>query len=225
MFIFCAAICFGVMLGMGGVALAEDELIQLRDPDAVFPESEPPFIVPLPPVEFPVAPVIEDLGDMRVIPLNPALFPSNDPRMMEYTMPTPIPIVPEDGDYGDAAQALLQVGVTFVREDLVNELTEQFPGPASTLDQIGNFIEEHPYASTGLGAGALILANVGAQAGLEEYGDNLNMDSVTIPIPAYENPDFTIPFFDITIGLFLGVEIQQNVTEPDWIRMNGVIRY
>lgn len=102
---------------------------------------------------------------------------------------------------------------------------ELFPGPANTLDQLSNFIKENPYVSAGLGAGVLIVANVGVQAGLEEYGDNLNKDSVTIPIPAYQNPDFTIPLIDITIGLILGVEIQQNATEPDWILMNGVIRF
>ncbi len=250
MFKYCASICFGVMLVMGGAALAEDELSdlhELNDPDTVFPESEPPFIeftppdssldpddvfldaeppffVPMPP-EFPVAPVDDGLSQRGFPQFDSSLFPPYEPRLIDLIMPPVIPLVPVDGDLSDGLQAVANGVVSVFRDDLINELPEYFPGPSGMLDQFGNFIAEHPYASVGLGAGVLIVANVGAQAGLEEYGDNLNKDSVTIPIPAYQNQNLTIPYLDITIGLILGLEIKQNVTEPDWILMNGMIRF
>lgn len=132
------------MLVMGGVGLAEDELIDMNDPDtvfpeseppfieftppdsllnpAVFPESEPPFITPMPPVEFPDAPVVEDLGDLRVIQFDPSLFPPNEPRMMELNMPPVIPLVPVDGDLSDGLQAVANGVVSVFRDDLINEL-------------------------------------------------------------------------------------------------------
>ena len=234
---------------MGGVVLAEDELIDLNDPnypDMVFPESEPPFIeftppdpllnpalfpdedppiLPLPPSEFPVAPVDEDLGDLRVIQLNSDLFPPEEPRLIDLVIPPAIPLVPVDGDLSDGLQDVFQAGLTTIQGDLINEFSEMFPGPANTLDRIGNLAAQHPYASAGLGAGVLIVANVAAQAGLETYGDNLHMNSVTVPIGTYQNPNFTIPYLNLTFGFILSGSIQQNVGEPDWVRVNGVIRF
>lgn len=58
-----------------------------------------------------------------------------------------------------------------------------------------------------------------ADAGLDEYGDNLNQNSVTIPIPEYQNTNLRIPLSDNTIGITVGGEIERNVSGDDWVRM------
>ena len=181
------------------------------DPDSVFPENEPPFIGPMPPVEFPVAPEFPEEDGYRVAgpPLwNLDLFPPDESRMIEYTMPLAIPDVPKDGDLSDGLQSVFQAGWETIQDDLIEEVTEMFPGPANMLDQLGNLASEHPYATAGFGAGLLIVGTVATQAGLEEYGDNLNIDSVKMPLPPYQNDNLTIPGTNITIGIRVNGEIK-----------------
>lgn len=230
------------MLVMGGAALAEDELSdlhELNDPDTVFPESEPPFIeftppdssldpddvfldaeppffVPMPP-EFPVAPVDDGLSQRGFPQFDSSLFPPEDPRMIELIMPPAIPGVPEDGDYGDAAQAGVQAVLATIGNTVVDDLRDYFPGPVNMIDRARDLASEHPYATAGLGSGLLIGATILADAGLDEYGDNVNQDSVTIPIPAYQNPDVRIPRTDNTIGISVSSEIERNVSADDWV--------
>ena len=227
---------------MGGAVLAEDQPL---DPDMVFPENEPPFIDPLlpiefpvastdpdsvfpdeeppvfvlmPPVEFPEAPVFPEEDGYRVAgppQLNPALFPHDESRVIEYTMPPAIPDVPKDGDLSDGLQSVFQAGWETIQDDLIEEVTEMFPGPANMLDQLGNLASEHPYATAGFGAGLLIVGTVATQAGLEEYGDNLNIDSVKMPLPPYQNDNLQIPFLNYTIGISVSGEIKLFMNTAD----------
>ena len=244
MFKFCAAIGFGLMLVMGGAVLAEDQPL---DPDMVFPENEPPFIDPLPPIEFPDTPTSTDpdsvfpeneppfIGPMPSVefpeapefpeedgfsvagpPLwNLDLFPPDESRVIEYTMPPAIPDASKDGDLEDGLQAVLQAGLTTIQDDLVSEFTERFPGATDALDQLGNLASEHPYATAGFGAGLLIVGTVATQAGLEEYGDNLNIDTVKMPLPPYQNDNLQIPFLNYTIGISVSGEIKLFMNTAD----------
>ena len=227
---------------MGGAVLAEDQPL---DPDMVFPENEPPFIDPLlpiefpvastdpdsvfpdeeppvfvlmPPVEFPEAPVFPEEDGFSVAgppQLNPALFPHDESRVIEYTMPPAIPDVPVDGDYGDALQGLGQAGLATIGDEAVDYATEVFPEAADMLDHIRDLASEHPYVSTGLGAVLLTGATVATQAGLAEYGDNLNIDSVKMPLPPYQNDNLQIPFLNYTIGISVSGEIKLFMNTAD----------
>ena len=188
------------------------------DPDSVFPENEPPFIGPMPSVEFPEAPAFpEDVGlsIWGPPPLNPALFPPDDPRLFGFTMPPVIPFVPKDGDIGDGLKSVANGVVAEYRDDVIDYATEMFPKAADTLDQLGNLASEHPYATAGFGAGLLIVGTVATQAGLEEYGDNLNIDTVKMPLPPYQNDNLQIPFLNYTIGISVSGEIKLFLNTAD----------
>ena len=193
-----------------------------------FPDEESSLFPDLPPDEFQAGPDyladspafgIDLFGPPPVDP-NP-LFASPQPRVIEYVMPPPIPPVPVDGDLTDGLEKVLQAGLDTVKDDLITQVQEQvqeaLPNTTETatemVNQLGDFATEHPILA---GTGASLLAaaaDKAANAGLEEYGDYFNANSLKIPLP--KSPGVVVYWLGFPVQITITGGIVINAFDQD----------
>ncbi len=110
-------------------------------------------------------------------------------------------------------------------DDIVEDLRSTYPDPFDLADAAGDLAGEHPIITTGIGIGVGIGTDLLAEEILEEYGDNLGIDTITIPIPDYEVGDVMIWPYEFPINVTIGGEMEINTIDPDWYRLHIELNY
>jgi len=129
---------------------------EVRPPDIVFPTTTPP-------------------SDADIIV---GLFGYYEPP--NVVPPTPI----------DATKAILEAQVNANKDAIIESLMDIYPAPfdiaSDFTDQLKDLHEARPELTIPLGIGLLSAGTFFAQSLLEQYGDAVNVGSISFPIPKYE---------------------------------------
>lgn len=135
-----------------------------------------------------------------------------------------IPVQPTDGDLDDLGQALWEILWAQYEDDVMAEVHQAIPPVLLDMtDHMQDLASQHPYITGGIGVGTVVGSVFLGNEFLDEYGSDLNVNTIPINIPLITLPDMTIWPYTFPIGVSAGGGIELNTNTPDIYR--GMVEF
>lgn len=125
-----------------------------------------------------------------------------------------IPDEPQAGNYSDAQMALLEATWAQNQDEMISSLQTDFPDVFDMTSSATDWAQANPVPTVALAVTTVASVNYGMSDLLEEYGNDVGIDTITYSVPLtpiYDGPVYPFVFL---IEVSVGGTVQNSANDP-----------